>query len=339
MRNIAGIYVMIAIAVTVPLIALDSGDIQVTTPRGAIILSDAVVQPGNPSIFKADIDNRTDTEWRNLKVSVSGEGACLGRPVNMSFTAILRMFVPFGASEGSAEVLSLGNTFNNGCVLRKILAITYSGGDPLKTMDAHTAESLREEYEKSDPVISATHNPKPQNDGPFGFRRGMTKAEAIKLVGRGAIESEDGDVLVLKTAPRAHPDFFEYALFVSPVDGMLKLAAFGRPVDTNDFGSELRQEFLRLVKDISITYGKPTTYDYLKSGSIWNEPRDWMTGLIKKERVLDAFWDGTPMSGMVGVEIQASAISSDLGHMTLTYEFDGWSRYMESKRAKQAGVF
>jgi hypothetical protein len=322
-----------------PQAALDPGDVQVSTPRGPIILSDVVVQPGNPPTFKTDIDNKTDTEWRNLSVSISAEGTCQGHSVPLKFHATIRKFVPFGASDGSVEITSLGSTFVKGCVFQKLLSVSLAGGDPLSTMDAKIAETLREEYEKSDPAISAARQRTVQNDGPFGFRRGMSKNDAIKLVGRGAIERETDDLLVLKTAPRPHPAFFEYALFFTPLDGMLKLAALGEPVDTNGFGAELRQEFLRLVKDISITYGVPTTYDYLKAGSIWNEPRDWMTGLMKKERVLDVFWKPAPASRIIAVEIEAFAVSSDLGHVTLTYEFDGWSKYVESKREKQAGVF
>jgi hypothetical protein len=55
---------------------------------------------------------------------------------------------------------------------------------------------------------------------PFGFRRGMTKAEVIAAVGAKAVVKDEGDTLILSTAPKPHPDFNAYSVVISPTTGV-----------------------------------------------------------------------------------------------------------------------
>ncbi len=56
-------------------------------------------------------------------------------------------------------------------------------------------------------------------------------------------------------------------------------------------------------------YGKRTKYDYLRSGSIWDEPKDWMMSLRQEERTLALFWsidNGSVLAEHVsGISLQA----------------------------------
>src|SRR5580658_10556612 len=69
-----------------------------------------------------------------------------------------------------------------------------------------------------------------QTHEPFGFRYGMTKAEAIRLVGQAAVDvkSSHDDMLVLSTAPKPYEAFENYDLIISPSNGVLKIVAVGK---------------------------------------------------------------------------------------------------------------
>ena len=64
---------------------------------------------------------------------------------------------------------------------------------------------------------------------------------------------------------------------------------------------------------------------------------EWTMGLLKRERELFALWNkDTRFSGIV---LESVALSQEVGYLKLSYEFNGWERYVESKRAAQNKVF
>jgi len=186
---------------------------------------------------------------------------------------------------------------------------------------------------------------------PFGFHRGMTREQIIRLVGAGEVKASKGhpqDELRVLTAPKPHPAFEQYDLVISPSEGLLKIVAVGKDIATNGYGEEIRAEFGELSDAVARTYGTPQIADYLKEGSIWNEPREWMTGLLKKERELFALWSpsenriGEPYvepGNRVSIVLESAALSETKGYSTLVYEFDGWSAYVLSKKAIENKVF
>ena len=177
--------------------------------------------------------------------------------------------------------------------------------------------------------------------GPFGFECGMTKEQVIALVGKDAAKATGQDVLELSTAPRPHPAFDSYMLIFSPEKGLLKIQAYGAPIATNGFGEEVHRAFIEIRDAVSKTYGEPKTIDYLRSGSIWKEPEDWMMGLLKKERVLLSVWD----MGSAGpnhiemVTLEADGRSTEKAWLSLGYHFEGFPAYVDSKKAKAATAF
>jgi|SRR5208283_134027 len=143
--------------------------------------------------------------------------------------------------------------------------------------------------------------------GPFGFEPGMSKDRVINLVGRAAVEKETEDSLTLTMAPKPHPIVEKYILLFSPQNGLLKVVAVSKDIETSVYGEELKRKFTEIRDSMTDTYGQPTrNFDFLKGGSIWNEDQDWMMGLAKKERVLDTYWDFRPAHNQVViVDIQA----------------------------------
>jgi hypothetical protein len=181
-------------------------------------------------------------------------------------------------------------------------------------------------------------------DGPFGFHRGMTKEEVVRLVGAGAVmanrNDDDNDMLRLRSAPKPYESFEEYDLKFSPT-GLVKVFAVGKDIRTSSYGSEVRESFTQIQEALTQTYGKPSnTFDHLRYGSIWNEPRDWMMGLLKKERTLDYFWMTGPYpNGITSIELEANALSSEKAYIVLSYEFEGFHEYNQQRKQSANKVF
>ncbi len=239
----------------------------------------------------------------------------------------------------------------------KVSVVTYlSPSAPI--LEASHQESLRgaESTLLSAAADSATYSPiaRLQNTAtsgastpyssrkptPFGFGRGMTKAEVLKLVGNRAVKKEDEDSLMLTAAPKGYPDFELYHLIFSPKAGLLKLVAISKDVDSDAYGDELRSKFSSIKQALTETYGTGKELEYLHDGSIWNERRDWMMGLTKKERTLAVYWDfGTGQNGLSDVVLEARGLNSDTGYLSLAYEFEGWSDHVDQVTKKKESVF
>jgi hypothetical protein len=135
--------------------------------------------------------------------------------------------------------------------------------------------------------------------------------------------------------------FESYTLYISPQHGLLKILAISRDISTSRYGDELKAEFSRIRPGLEKAYGEPTdVFDFLNEGSIWDEPRDWMTGLLKKERHFDVDWIFKPSRDhLTVVALEARASSAETGFLSLTYEFEGWEQYVEERESKKADVF
>jgi hypothetical protein len=181
-----------------------------------------------------------------------------------------------------------------------------------------------------------------ETTGPFGLHRGMTKEQVIQVVGKGAVKEmkTDADTLRLNRVPKSHPAFEFYSLIFSSKDGLLKIVAYGNDIPTNAFGEAVHDSFIEIRDAISQTYGQPEfTLDFVKAGSIWTDPQDWMMALLKKERELSAVWEKNLQSHLHGIVIEADALSQEKGYLKLNYEFDGWDEYVDAQKKKAGTVF
>jgi hypothetical protein len=176
--------------------------------------------------------------------------------------------------------------------------------------------------------------PKVDSTGPvnislFGFKEGMTKTEVITLVGAASVRKDDGDVLVLSTAPDPRPEFFLYVVFISTTTGMAEVKGLTRPIETNPLGDNVREEFKRFQTALEGKYGRPAvTFDFL------HEPIDWTIGLLKEERSLGAFWMSNPES-QVAVGLEAQALALDKGGLVVTYQFSNFYTWLKEHQANQ----
>jgi hypothetical protein len=167
---------------------------------------------------------------------------------------------------------------------------------------------------------------------PFGFKQGMTKAEIIAMVGEKSVAAVDGDVLVLTSAPNSNPAIDKYWVIVSDTTGLAKVQVTTKNVKTNSFGEALQGEFKGLQATLENQYGEVDTIDSLQPGSAWDDPRDWMTGLMHDERALAAVWK---LEGISILE-QAVALSSSEGYVRVVYEFPNFHTWKQDHEERKS---
>jgi hypothetical protein len=163
---------------------------------------------------------------------------------------------------------------------------------------------------------------------PFGFRPGSSRSEVITLLGASNVEVRDTGWCLTKKAPKPHPLFENYRLLFSPKRGLVKMFAMSQNIPTSPYGAELTEMFTKVRDQLKPAYGKYESFDFLRPGSIWNEKRDWMMGLVKKERTLACFWRRETGASLddstVEVRLEAHGLETDMGMLTVQYEFAGF---------------
>ena len=123
--------------------------------------------------------------------------------------------------------------------------------------------------------------------GPFGLEGGMTKQEIIEIVGEDSLKEAktmpENWYILLNKLPRPHPLFKTCRMAIDPDLGLVKLVVRSSVIKTNIYGDEIKSKFKEIREALNSKYGKCKTYDHLRTGSIWDEPRDLMRGLKKKK--------------------------------------------------------
>ncbi len=180
--------------------------------------------------------------------------------------------------------------------------------------------------------------------GPFGFEKGMTKAQIISLVGQKAVDKRNsaGDRLVVMTAPKANAAFATYMLLVSPTEGLLRVVALGRPIMAGDDGAELKSAYQDLLKSLTDQYGAPaSTIDTCRGPkALCGRSDNWMMALMGKQRTLASAWTAeVPTkamrdSGVHAIAIQAQAPSLTNGFVSCDFELEGFQQYAEKMKAQ-----
>ena len=173
-------------------------------------------------------------------------------------------------------------------------------------------------------VLVAVASPSAGQDsrGAFGVRMGQPLS-SLNVTKR----FKDGDYEIVVPTPNSEFDF--YSVRVTPTTGVCKLTAFGKTHTGDSCGTDVRSAFGRLHDVLVSRYGTAKDYDFLKDGSIWNEPRDFHMGGLKGERTLSSFWlarNGSTLPSQfspIGLDVQAV----DGGpYVVLNYEFSNFAK-------------
>ena len=175
----------------------------------------------------------------------------------------------------------------------------------------------------------------PLDEGtPFGLRMGMTLAQM-----GGNPKNVAPGFYTLTSVPEPHSAFESYSIQVGPQTGLCWVKGIGRTLTTSVYGIELKHEFESMKKSLREIYGEPKVFDLLLPRSIWNEPRDWMMSVVKKERILAATWDekskaSLPMN-IKYVALGVSALNTNRGYIVLEFAFTNESKCEAEIREQQ----
>jgi hypothetical protein len=125
-------------------------------------------------------------------------------------------------------------------------------------------------------------------------------------------------------------------LVVGGALGLCKLAAVGKDIRINSFGTQLKQDFDAVAEEIAQKYGPSSEgVDRLLSGSIWDEPEDWSMALSRQERYKYTMWkfDQVREDKISTIELSARATDSNTGYLVLIYN-SGKSEECEAEAKK-----
>lgn len=123
---------------------------------------------------------------------------------------------------------------------------------------------------------------------------------------------------------------------------MCWIKAIGKDISTSAYGVELKLEFEEMNEKLTKAYGAGETTDILMSGSIWDEPKDFMMALIKKERFLMVIWDEEKASdlkeNLTQVGLIASPIGRSKGYLLVEYSFSNKENCDKEIAAQEDGA-
>jgi hypothetical protein len=175
--------------------------------------------------------------------------------------------------------------------------------------------------------------PAAAQDGPFGFYAGETHAQIVAAIGKAAIKSEKKNTLEVTAAPKPDAHFDSYTLIISPKAGLLKIVATGKDQDDDANGIKVRAEYAAVKTDITNIYGPATeSFDFIKSTSKHKGANEFILALANSERTLAAYWTKSAFPNNVNsISLEADGLGSELGYLSLEFEFNGYAAYITAK--------
>ena len=208
------------------------------------------------------------------------------------------------------------------------------GKETPKSESPSAGTSLAEQSPAKPTAPTPTHKLEPHIEkgpwgGPFGLKMGLTDDQLKAAI--PDIQAAATNIFSTSSPPKPHDSFETYMLITSASTGLCKITAVGKTIQTSQFGDELRNAHKNLKVALTERYGQPISdHDFLKHGSMWNESKYWMMGLLKKDRIVATFWERKTDKNPKGADlpndidsiiVESSAEGTDAGHITLRYAF------------------
>lgn len=164
--------------------------------------------------------------------------------------------------------------------------------------------------------------------GPFGLDMGMTIEDVTKACGGNEPEYISDDRYYVQPV-KSHPLFEGYVVWISETEGLYYIKGISREIQANSYGTEVKQEFAKLLSPLERKYGKFTKIDKISKDSLFQEDKYWMSSLARGSRTYEFHWtadennfekfDGlTTIS--IGIRTQATYIT-DKAYIWIEYGF------------------
>lgn len=90
--------------------------------------------------------------------------------------------------------------------------------------------------------------------------------------------------------PSLHPSFDTYIVQSTPKIGIFWIKVVSPFIENDAYGNEVRGLKDQVHAQLSKKYGSGDQQDFLKVGSIWNEPREWTQAVCINERFYYSIW-------------------------------------------------
>lgn len=171
---------------------------------------------------------------------------------------------------------------------------------------------------------------------PFGFASG-TLLEDIDC----DFKELANCIYTTSTPPSKHGKFEEYIFKVAPVSGLYWVKALGKTISTDSTGFLLQQELDSMQARLNKVYGDSESISFSTHGTIWNEPQDFMMGLLSNEIFYAASWNAENCNlpgNLKSIYLGLSAIDRDSGYMVLEYSFTNEDDGEEEVQNSEDGV-
>lgn len=151
---------------------------------------------------------------------------------------------------------------------------------------------------------------------PFGFAMGQTLTDQVKSANQ--CQSKKEGIWSCKTAPTPLDGAEFYVIGVTS-DGLVHtVKVVSSNFDNDEYGSKVKARYEEIESLLTAKYGKPDKeFDFLLSGSIWDEPKDFAMSLFKEQRTLSKFWK---IAG-TGVAIMIQAFGSSMSSTYLIVQY------------------
>lgn len=163
--------------------------------------------------------------------------------------------------------------------------------------------------------------------GPFGLNMGMTLEDVTKACGGNEPKYISDDRYYIQPV-KSHPLFEDFVVWISKTEGLYYIKGISREIQANSYGTEVKQEFAKLLSPLERKYGKFSKVDKISSDTIFQDEKYWMAAVAEGSRTYEANWsdednfekfDGlTTIS--VGVKTQATYIT-DKAYIWIEYGF------------------
>jgi hypothetical protein len=142
------------------------------------------------------------------------------------------------------------------------------------------------------------------------------------------------------SVPKPHPDIETYIVqFVDGV-GLCMIKGISKNIPDSIYGDGTRRKVDEIYDQLSSKYGKGDKLDFLRPGSIWNEPEDWTMGLLKDERTYAALWDlPSPVDGVADIALAAKAVNREASYFIVEFHKDNTDECDIAQSTKAADSF
>ena len=135
-----------------------------------------------------------------------------------------------------------------------------------------------------------------------------------------------------------HSLFDALIVYWTPATGVCKVAGFHNIVQPDEYGDAHKHAYERFSGYVEEKYGNPSEqFDFLREGSIWEEPRDWLAGLRTNERTLASYWIASEGVSLPDTLESISVVVVE-DAITVRYEFENFEtalRYVKSSIVDQ----